>query len=187
MNRLSKVMSVIGLIIAVVIATGCTKPDDPTDPNNGGGNNGNNGGNGGETPEAPAIVSTSEVQNDGKVFIEAVFEDESKMYFAIVSPTEVSVVNGEFYYQDNPSLAYKYRGVVVIPEIITHIGKTYSVIAIGQKAFYGCNLVTSVFIPNTIRYIIDSNSTVINYGISYSYSDTSGSGAFEGDLLQLQS
>lgn len=49
MNRLSKVISAIMLIIAVVIATGCTKPDEPNNNGGGGDNNGsgNNGGNGG--------------------------------------------------------------------------------------------------------------------------------------------
>ena len=103
MNRVLNKIAAIMLTMAVVCMIGCKKADDPSN----GGNNGNNGGNGGETPEAPAIVSTSEVQYDGTVFIEAVFEDETKMYFAIVSPTEVSVSNGEFFYQENPSLAYK--------------------------------------------------------------------------------
>lgn len=176
MNRFSKVISAIMLLIAVVIAVGCTKTDDP----NNGDNNGNNGWNGGDTPETPAIVSTSEVQYDGTVFIEAVFEDETKMYFEILSPNEVAIVNGEFYYQDNPSLAYQYRGKVVIPETISHLGTTYTVIAIGWKAFYGCNLVTSVFIPDSIRYIIDTNTTIYNGGIGYIYSNTCGSGTFEG-------
>lgn len=145
MNKLLKVTMSMLLFVATVCFTGCKKDDDPND----GGNIGNNG----ETPEAPAVVSTSEVQYNGTVFIEAVFNDESKMYFAIVSPTEVSVVSGEFYYQDNPSLAYKYRGEVIIPETITHMGIKYTVVAMGWKAFYSCNLVTSVYIPNTVTAI----------------------------------
>ena len=149
MNRLLKRITAIMLTMAVVCMIGCKKTDEP---NNGGnnGNNGNNGGNGGETPEAPAIVSTSEVQYDGKVFVEAVFEDETKMYFVILSPTEVAVVSGEFYYQDNPSQAFKYRGEVIIPEKIIHLNSTYYVTAIAYKAFYGCNLLSSVFIPNSV-------------------------------------
>lgn len=160
MNRLLKRIAAIMLTMAVVCMIGCKKADDPSN----GGNNGNNGGNGGETPEAPAIVSTSEVQYDGTVFIEAVFEDETKMYFAIVSPTEVSVANGEFFYQDNPSLAYKYRGEVIIPETISHLGTTYTVVAIGYKAFFQCDLVTSVYIPNTVVSIDSYVDTHYNYG-----------------------
>ena len=161
------------LLVVAVWFTGCNKPDEP----NNGGNNGNNGGNGGETPETPAIVSTSEVQYDGKVFVEAVFEDETKMYFAIISPKEVSVASGEFFYQDDPSQAYKYRGEVAIPEKITHLNTTYDVTAIAYKAFYGCNLVTSAFIPNSV-ISIDSYIPYFNGNIF---------GAFQGcsNLLNI--
>ena len=146
MNKLLKATLSILLIVAVCF-TGCNKPDDP----NNGGNNGNNGGN---TPETPAIVSTSEVQYDGIVYIETVFDDETKMYFEIVSPNEVSLVNGEFYYQDNPSLAYMYRGEVVVPESIKHFGLSYSVVSISKKAFYSNDMVTSVYIPNSVVSIL---------------------------------
>ena len=149
MNRLLKRITSLILTMAVVCMIGCKKADEP----NNGGNNGNNGGNDGETPEAPAIISTSEVQYDGIVYIEAVFEDESKMYFALLSPTEAEVVSGESYYQDNPSQAYKYRGDVIIPETITHKGTTYSIVAIGNRAFVCCDLVASVYIPNTVKSI----------------------------------
>lgn len=149
MNRLLKRIAVIMLTMAVICMIGCKKTDDQ----NNGGNNGNNGVNGGETPEALAIVSTSEVQYDGNIYIEAVFEDESKMYFALLSPTEMEVVRGESYYQDNPSQAYQYRGEVVIPETITHKGTTYTVVAIGNRAFVCCNLVTLVYIPNSVQSI----------------------------------
>ncbi len=149
MNRLIKRITALILTMAMVCMIGCKKTDDP----NNGGNNGNNGGNGGETPEVPAVVSTSEVQYDGIVYIEAVFEDESKMYFALLSPTEAEVVRGELYCQDNPSQAYIYRGEVVIPETITHKGTTYTVVAIGNRAFVCCELVTFVYIPNTVQTI----------------------------------
>ncbi len=48
MNRFTKVLAAIMLILAVVIAAGCKKPDNPTNPNNGGNNEG--GGNGGDNP-----------------------------------------------------------------------------------------------------------------------------------------
>lgn len=93
MNKLLKATLSI-LVVVSVLFTGCNKPDEP----NNGGNNGNDGGDGGDNLETPAIVSTSEVQYDEKVFVEAIFEDGSKMYFAIISPTEVSVASGEFFY-----------------------------------------------------------------------------------------
>ena len=149
MNRLLKKMTALMLIMAVVCMIGCKKADEP----NNGDNNENNGGNGGETPEAPAIVSTSEVQYDGKVYIEALFKDDTKMYFEIVSPNEMALVSGKFFYQDNPSLAYIYRGNIVIPESIKHFGISYSVVSIAKEAFYRNELVTSVYIPNSVTSI----------------------------------
>lgn len=148
MNRLFNITMLMLLVVATLCFIGCNKADEP---NNGG--NGNNNGNNGETPETPTIVSTSEVQYDGTVYIEAVFEDESKLYFEILSPNELALVNGEFYYQDNPNSAYIYRGVIVIPENIKHLGTIYTVVSIEKKAFYHNDMVTSVFIPNSVTTI----------------------------------
>ena len=43
-----------------------------------------------------------------------------------------------------------YSDIVVIPESVTYNGTTYSVIAIGSKAFYDCSGLTSITIPNGI-------------------------------------
>lgn len=176
MNKLLKA-TLSFLFVVAVCFTGCNKPDEP----NNGGNNGNNGGDGGDTPETPAIVSSSEVQYDGKVFVEAVFEDETKMYFAIISPTEMAVTSGEFFYQDNPSQAYTYRGDVVIPKMITHLGTTYTVVEIGWKAFYDCSLVSSVIIPNTVTKI----SSYYRYPNYYPNSCSNTFGAFQ-DCTNLE-
>ena len=138
MNKLLKVTLSILFVVAVWF-TGCNKPDEP-----------NNGGN---TPENPAIVSTSEVQHDGTVYIEAVFEDGSKMYFALLSSTEVAMVNGASFYQDNPSQVYKYRGEVFVPESVAHLGTVYSVVAIAYKAFNDCDLVTYVHLPKSVTSV----------------------------------
>ena len=162
MNRLLKVTMSMLLVVATLCFIGCNKADDPYN-----GGNGNNNGNSGETPEIPAIVSTSEIQYGGTIIIEAVFDDESKMYFKVVSPTEVALVSGEFYYFDNPSMAYLYRGEVVIPESITHFGTTYSVVSIAMKAFYHNAMVTSVYIPNSVTKIESIKQTVEHIGKVY--------------------
>lgn len=72
------------------------------------------------------------------------------------------VVDG-IYYNDNQngnsvSVTYgdnKYSGVVVVPESITHDGKTYSVTAIGAYAFRDCYDLTGVNLPNTVTKIED--------------------------------
>ena len=42
---------------------------------------------------------------------------------------------------------------VNIPETVTYRGNTYTVTAIGSKAFYGCNRLTDIIIPNTVTTI----------------------------------
>lgn len=45
---------------------------------------------------------------------------------------------------------------IVIPETTTHLGKTYTVTAIGYEAFKGCTDLTEVTIPNSVRNIMDA-------------------------------
>ena len=66
---------------------------------------------------------------------------------------------GGIYYDINGSEAtvaqspsYSYHGSVVIPSSVTYGGTTYAVTAIGTRAFYGC-YVSSVSMPNTILEI----------------------------------
>ena len=47
----------------------------------------------------------------------------------------------------------KYTGHITIPTIITYNATDYSVIGIGEKAFYNCSGVTSIIIPSSITYI----------------------------------
>lgn len=46
-----------------------------------------------------------------------------------------------------------YSGDVVIPETFEYYGATYTVIAIGESAFFDCEKITSVSLPETIKSI----------------------------------
>lgn len=46
-----------------------------------------------------------------------------------------------------------YSGAVVIPESVVYGGKAYYVTSIGDHAFYDCNGLTSVTIPNSVTSI----------------------------------
>ncbi|OFX68411.1 MAG: hypothetical protein A2X12_10110 [Bacteroidetes bacterium GWE2_29_8] len=61
----------------------------------------------------------------------------------------------------------KYEGNIIIPSTINYDGKFYSVTTIGSYAFYNCNSLTSVTIPNTVITInpfafMSSSLTSIN-------------------------
>lgn len=47
----------------------------------------------------------------------------------------------------------RYKGSVTIPEKVKYNGKEYTVTGIGEKAFYRCEKVTAVTLPNTITSI----------------------------------
>lgn len=47
----------------------------------------------------------------------------------------------------------KPKGNLIIPETVTHKGKTYIVTGINEQTFLRCNELTSVTIPNSITYI----------------------------------
>lgn len=85
------------------------------------------------------------------------------LLLALLLPTTAMAYDfevGGIYYEINGSEAtvaqspsYSYRGDVVIPSSVAYQGTTYSVTAIGNKAFYGCTGMTSISMPNTIKSI----------------------------------
>ncbi|MBQ0142713.1 MAG: leucine-rich repeat domain-containing protein [Prevotellaceae bacterium] len=49
----------------------------------------------------------------------------------------------------------KYKGNVTIPSEINYLGKTYSVISIGESAFKSCSELSSIALPNSVTTIED--------------------------------
>ena len=78
------------------------------------------------------------------------FEVDGIFYNENSDGTTVSVTyKGDTY----NSYTNEYTGAVVIPASVTYSGKTYSVTAIGNSAFYRCSGLTSVVIPNSVTQI----------------------------------
>ena len=98
------------------------------------------------------IISTQEVVREGQVIVEASYQNElKKMYFILVSPNTAIVTRATDF---NPELVNRqYYGKEVIPSEFSHLGQTYSVVGIKSKAFWECNKLTSIVMPNTITKI----------------------------------
>ena len=98
------------------------------------------------------IISTQEVVRDGQVIVEASYQNElKKMYFILVSPNTAVVTRATDF---NPELVNRqYYGKEVIPAEFTHLGQSYSVVEIKSMAFWECNKLTSIVLPNTVTKI----------------------------------
>ena len=76
------------------------------------------------------------------------FDEASGLYYNIISDTTVEVTYDEFYINTGYN---SYQGDIAIPETVTHGGITYTVTAVGNRAFNNCNgSLTSVVVPNTV-------------------------------------
>ena len=74
------------------------------------------------------------------------------IYYNISSSTDKTV--GVTYRGDYGSdYSNEYTGSVVIPESVTCNGSTYSVTSIGREAFFDCDGLTSITIPNIFTSI----------------------------------
>ena len=79
--------------------------------------------------------------------------EEGGIYYNVVSDGDANVQQVVVTYRVFETESY--QGDVVIPETITHDGKQYTVIGIGNKAFADCSHLTNVTIPSTVQYIND--------------------------------
>ena len=74
------------------------------------------------------------------------------------------LIDGIYYNLDNSDYTAevtrntndKYSGNVSIPKEVSYNGRKYSVTSIGNSAFYNCNSLTSVTIPNSVTSIGNS-------------------------------
>ena len=76
--------------------------------------------------------------------------DVDGIYYNITSDATVEVTfrGSSYSYYDN-----EYSGDIIIPSTVTYSEKEYSVTSIGESAFYSCDGLTSVTIPNSVTSI----------------------------------
>ena len=74
------------------------------------------------------------------------------LYYNITSSSEPYTVEVTYQYEWSET-NYSSLTSVVIPESVTYNGTTYSVTSIGERAFYECQSLTSITIPNSVTSI----------------------------------
>ena len=76
-------------------------------------------------------------------------DDGVTIYYVWTNNKTELAVSYDGYYRNSRS----YSGNVVIPEFVKYGDETYKVTSINESAFYGCGGLTSVTIPNSVKYI----------------------------------
>ena len=95
----------------------------------------------------PMVASINALAHD----FEAVNADGKTIYYKFNS--DCTTVSVSYRGNDHSSYSNEYSGDIVIPESVTYNGKSYPIASIDDYAFYACDNLLSVTIPNTITYI----------------------------------
>lgn len=72
-------------------------------------------------------------------------------YYNLNKADHTAALTYLYFYNTNNAAAYV--GDLVIPETFEHDGATYTVTAVDPRAFFGCNLLTSIELPSTVTEI----------------------------------
>ena len=76
------------------------------------------------------------------------------IYYNITSEADKTV--GVTYKGKSYSTIVEYSGDIVVPENVSYNDTLYSVVSIGEHAFYNCGDMTSIAIPNSVIHIGNS-------------------------------
>ena len=106
----------------------------------------------GKDPLPTDVVSTASRDKDGTTYIQRVYGDGSEQYFKVLSDNTAEVVRAHDYYGIEPPIEFGHN-TEVIPSEITYEGQVYTIVGIGDFAFYDRRQLSSVEIPNTVMYV----------------------------------
>ena len=96
------------------------------------------------------IPSADEIPTYSPLIGTRFFDEASGLYYNITSNSTVEVTYGQWHFNT-------YVGDIVVPATVTYEGVTYTVTAIGEIAFGGCEgQLNSVIVPNTVTTIGES-------------------------------
>jgi hypothetical protein len=97
-----------------------------------------------------SIPNADEIPTYSPLIGSRFFDEASALYYNITSNSTVEVTYGQWHFNT-------YVGDIVVPTTVTYEGVTYTVTAIGEIAFGGCEgQLNSVIVPNTVTTIGES-------------------------------
>ena len=106
----------------------------------------------GKDPLPTDVVTTNSRDNNGTTYIQRVYGNGSEQYFKALSDNTAEVVRALDYYGIKPPIEYG-SNAEVIPSEITYEGQVYTIVGIGDYAFYERRQLSSVEIPNSVTYV----------------------------------
>lgn len=136
------------LLCASPMMTSCSKSDDGEE----------SGGNTGYKDDGFVATGTTATEKDAYYDFSANDKNGQTIYFKITSyENRTVIVTHRYDYSSKKKFNDKdtYRLEIAIPSRVTWKGVTFSVVEIGEHAFYECTSLTSVRIPNSITSIGD--------------------------------
>ncbi|MBP1645863.1 MAG: hypothetical protein H6Q16_1438 [Bacteroidetes bacterium] len=95
-----------------------------------------------------AIVFAINLNSKAEDF--SAINDGDTIYYKIISSTSPYTVAVIFKGDYNESYDNEYSGSIVIPDSVFYNGNYYNVTSIGDTAFFDCNGLTSITIPNSV-------------------------------------
>ena len=106
----------------------------------------------GKDPLPTDVVTTNSRDKNGTTYIQRVYGDGTEQYFKVLPDNTAEVVRALDYYGIKPPIEYG-SNTEVIPSEITYEGQVYTIVGIGDYAFYERRQLSSVEIPNTVTYV----------------------------------
>ncbi|MBD5177675.1 MAG: leucine-rich repeat domain-containing protein [Bacteroidales bacterium] len=79
------------------------------------------------------------------------YNGQTLTYSVIDAMAKTCQLNAGDYNDGNPKAGNNFKGELVIPSEVKNGATTYTVVAIGDYGFYGCDELTSIIIPETVK------------------------------------
>lgn len=103
-------------------------------------------------PSSTGVVASHSREQNGSTYIQLLYSNDTERYFKVLTDNTVEMVQASEYYGIELPFVMGSE-TEVIPSEISFDSQTYTVMGIGDYAFYSRQELLSVEIPNTVQYV----------------------------------